>query len=605
MPAVWASNGALIHASPASGAPIIEALPPLPTAPAMTDRILALHRVDLEPADRLLAQLRAAGDVDDSAVVTVFDPVLQTYGVLNGHPRVQLMPLPFCEVSTSATPRAWAATRVLCAAIDELMAEALPEAVGAAWCGHWLQFVHLVSFGWQAIARQVARRLPGDRLHVLLPEPAYTFGFHSFLPGLVLSDQLRSAGVEVKLYGTPMPAADPPLLPDLLGADGAAAPDLLCHLPTCFYDGDSFVDEIRASGRRALVLPAQFYDTPTTGLARCPMVAPQVLTERLPATELESITRLLARLETLLVRELAPRLPAPALLHKQVAALLQGFRQHALVYFSLQQCLGARPPRTLLLSNHEGGYHGALLSFARQHGVQTLMVPHSKIFNVPVKSRGHAVQCLTHPLQGGDVVDLNGDRLPVARLDFREPLRQDATPPRPLAVVGVVLNALSDTNMLVPDLSAYVEGLRRLRQWCAAQGVDCRIRSRPNGSALVMLSAALGMTPEELAAHQGGGIADFGRGCDLVVGYDTPTSGCFELLAQGLAVVQASSRRLGPEEWSILDEQIAPQHTPAELLARLAAWHADPLALWRFRRDQQAQLAARRADALPLRHWLQ
>lgn len=575
----------------------------------MTDRILALHRVDLEPAARLLAQLHAAGDVDDSAVVTVFDPVVHTWAIFNGHPRVQLVPLPFCGVSTSATPRAWSATRSLCAALDELLAGELPEAVGAAWCGHWLQFVHLISLGWQSIARHVAQRLQGDRVHILLPDHAYAFGFHSFLPGLVVSDALRQAGLDVRLYGNPMPPVDAPLLPDVLPPDDGAPPELLVHLPTCFYDAATFVDEVRATGQRALVLPAPFYDPPTDGLPRCPMVAPAVLAARLPAATLARIDRLLARAGELLVRQLTPFVPAAGPLQRQVAALLEGLRHNALVFFSLQQCLGPaspnRPPRTLLLSNHEGGFHGALFSFARTTGARLLLVPHSKIFNVPVKSRGQDLLCLTHPLQGGEVVDLDGNRLPTAALDFREPLQQAGTPPEPLAVLGIVLNTLCDTGMVVPDLTAYVDGLRRVRRWCDERGIDCRIRSRPNGSALVMMSAALGVAPDALAEHQGGSISDFGRGCDLVVGWDTPTSGLFELLAQGIAVVQASSRRLGPEEWSIVDDRVVPQHTPDALLAALDGWHADPLGLWRLRRDQQARIAARRAQALPLRHWLQ
>jgi hypothetical protein len=574
----------------------------------MTDRILALHRVDLEPATRLLAQLRAAGDVDDSAVVTVFDPVVHTWAVFNGQPQVQLVPLPFCGVSTSATPRAWSATRSLCAALDELFTAELPEAVGNAWCGHWLQFVHLISLGWQSIARHVAQRLQGDRVHILLPDAPYAFGFHSFLPGLVVSEALRQAGLAVKLYANPLPPADAPLLPDVLqatmAADGKAPPDLLVHLPTCFYDADTFVDELRATGRPALVLPAQFYDPPTDGLPRCPMVAPAVLADRLPAATLARIERVLARTGDLLTQQLTPLVPAVGPLQRQVAALLDGLRHNALVFFSLQQCLGERPPRTLLLSNHEGGFHGALFSFARAAGARLVLVPHSKIFNVPVKSRGQDLLCLTHPLQGGEVVDLDGNRLPSATLDFRERLQADGAPPKPLAVLGIVLNTLCDTGMVVPDLPAYVDGLRRVRRWCADRGIDCRIRSRPNGSALVMMSAALGVSPDLLAEHQGGSIVDFARGCDVVVGYDTPTSGLFELLAQGITVVQASSRRLGPEEWTIVDDRVVPQHTPDALLAALDHWQADPLALWRLRRDQQAQLATRRAQALPLRHWL-
>ena len=570
----------------------------------MTDRILALHRVDLDHAARLLAQLRASGDVDDKAVVTVFDPVMHTYAVLNGHSQVQLIPLPHCEIASHAVPRAWAATRSLCADVAEVLSQHIPEASGAAWCAHWMQFVHLVSLGWRDMARQIAQRLQGDRVHVLLPDQPYAFGFHSFLPGLVVSDVLRSAGLPVKLYGTSLPPPDAPLLPDPLPADGAAAPDLLCHLPTCFYDAETFVDEVRASGRNALVLPAQFYDCPTEGLTRSRMVAPAVLAARLPAATLACIDSLMAPLAEVLGRHWAPRLPAPGLLQKQVAAVLDGLRHNALMFHALDQALGAQPPKRLLLSNHEGGCHGALFSFAKRHGIQILLVPHSKIFNVPVKSRDHDVLCLTHPLQAGDVYDLHGDRLNVGWLDFREPLQHSGSPPRPLATLGVVLNSLSDTGMLVPDLAAYVDGLRRLRQWCETHGVACRLRSRPNGSALVMLSAALGVSPESLAQEQGGSITDFGRGCDLVVGYDLPTSGLFDLLSQGLPVVQARCRQLGPEEWPIVDDRVVPRHGLPALLAQLDGWHADPVALWRFRRDQQAQVAARRATVMPLRHWL-
>jgi hypothetical protein len=156
---------------------------------------------------------------------------------------------------------------------------------------------------------------------------------------VVVSDVLRSAGLSVQLYASVVPPADAPLLPDVLPADGAGSPDLLVHLPTCYYDADTFVDEVQASGRRALVLPAQFYDAPTDGLPRCPMVAPRVLAARLPAADLVRIDRLLGRLGELLTRHLGPFVPAAALLQRQVAALLEGFRHNALVFFTLEQAL--------------------------------------------------------------------------------------------------------------------------------------------------------------------------------------------------------------------------------------------------------------------------
>ena len=576
----------------------------------MTDRILALHRMDLGVAAQLQAQLQAqmAGRLAPGAapaaapILTVLDPVLHTHAVFNGFPQAQLAPLPFCDISTGVVPRAWAATRTLCAALDEVLAGLVPEAAGAAWCGHWLQHLHMATLGYRHMARLAAAPWAGDRLHVLLPDLPYAFGHHSFAPGLVLSDALRAAGVAVQLYASDLPPWHPPMLPDVLASD--AAVDLLCHLPTCFYDAAGFSAEILASGRRTLVLPSQTYDVPTDGLPRCGLVAPAALALHLPADLLARIDDTLQRAAAVLVQHLVPLLPGAGCLHKQVQALLAGLRHNALVFFTLVQRFARQPPAVLLMSNHDAGLHGALYSFARRCQVRTLQVPHSKIFNVPLKSRGHDVLCLTHALQGGDVLDLHGDRMPTAVLDFGESLRFDAAPTRPLATLGIVLNTLSDMGMVVPDLPRYLDGLRRLRQWCAAQGVQCRLRCRPNGSAMALLCGALGITPADLVAHQDGPITDFGRGCDLVIGYDTPTSGLFELLDQGLPVMQALCRRLGPEEWSMVDAKVVPHLPVDQVLPRLAAFRDEPLALWQFRQDQLGQYARARSRAMPLRHWL-
>jgi len=42
----------------------------------------------------------------------------------------------------------------------------------------------------------------------------------------------------------------------------------------------------------------------------------------------------------------------------------------------------------------------------------------------------------------------------------------------------------------------------------------------------------------------------------------------------------------------------------ADVLERLQAFVADPLALWRFKREQTAQYLRAGADAQPLRAWL-
>lgn len=568
----------------------------------MTERILALHRMDLALADQLSQQL--AGQTGRPApLVTVFDPVLLTHAYSLGLSTVRLLPTPDCDIELGGTARALAGTRLLQAALDPLLAELVPEAPGTVWCGRWLVQLQLTALGYARIARAMAPALADGPVHVLLPELPHRYGFHSFVPGLVLSDELRRAGLAVQLYSSPLPPWDEPLLPDpASAADGPV--DLLCHLPTCFADAGLFADEIRASGRAALNLPAQLFDAPLDGVPRSAQATPQQLAERLAPAQQARLASVLDRAGQLLSQQLAPLLPGSRLAQVQVEALVEGLRHNALLYFALCERFDARPPATLLLSNHDTGLHGALLSFARRHGLRTLLVPHAKIFNEVVTSTGHDPLCLTHPLQGGEVADLDGARLPRAALDFGEAWQLPATPCRPLATLGLVLNSVAANAMCVVDLRVYLDGLRRLLAWCQAQGIECRVRCRPNGSSLALLCAQLGLSLEDLMQHQAGSITDFGAGCDLVLGYDVPTSGVFELLRHGTPVLQALCRRLAPHEARIVDSGTVPQLGLDEVVARLDGLRADPLQLWRFAREQRSRYLAASAQALPLRHWL-
>lgn len=575
----------------------------------MAHRIAALHRIDLSSAAQLAQQLRDhPGGKGEEPIVTVVDPALLNHAHANGMPQVQLITLPDCDIVHGVYTQTLAATRMMCAEADAVMAELVPTARGAAWCGHWLQFLHHTAIGYRNIGLQLAARLQGDTVHVLLPDLPHRFGYHSYVPGLLVSDTLRSAGIAVQLYSCSTPGWDAPLMADPLSpeaADPAAgAVDLLCHLPTCFYDSALFASEIVAANRQALVLPSPLFDVPLAGLPRSAMASPDEIARRLPAALQEQLGSTLQRLEALLFKRMTSLLPSARLAQTQVHALVEGYRQNALLYLALEQRFSGRPPRTLLISNHDVGFHGALHSFARKHGMRTLMLPHAKVYPDPLTSYGHDIQCLAHPLQGGDVLDLDGSAMPWAALDFGAAYQVPSAPPEPLATLGIVLNAVSLNNMPLVALQLYVRGLVQLRDWCTAQAVDCRIRCRPNGSVMSMLVDELKLCPDDLVRDQEGSIADFGAGCNLVLGYDVPTSGVLELLQHGVPVIQALCRRLGLQEWRSIDPAVVPQWQLPQVIERLTEFRRDGLELWRFRRQQVSQHAAASSSALPLRAWL-
>lgn len=569
----------------------------------MTDRILALHRIDLTAAMQLARQAQAQGQ--PRPVVTVLDPVVQNFAHSMGLGQVDLLPLPDADIALGAAAKAQAATRLLVGAADAVMARLVPEARGAAWCGHWLRMLLLSCHGFTHIGRLLAQRAGQDSFRLLLPDQAHRYGHHSFVPGLTVYQQLRAAGVPAQLFGGVAPAWDPDLLPDPgLPTEAGPEVDILCHLPTCFYDHGLFEDELLTTGQRCLVLPGPVFDVPTDRLPRCPLVAPQTLADRVPAAWQAELEACLDRLGAVLSEHLGPLLPAERLLQAQVKALLDGYRHNAWLFHALQARFSGRPPKQLLISNHDVGVHGALLSFARHHRLPVRVLPHAKVFNFALPSYGHELLCLHHPLQGGEAVDLDGNRLAMAALDFAEPLQHPGGAVRPLRSLGIVLNGLSANAMCLVDLPQYLAGLATLRDWCVQHGVAWQLRCRPNESAALAMAAHLGLPLQALVDAQQGSLLDFARRHDLVLGFDVPTSGLHELLRQGVPVLQASVRRLSPEEWRIVDPNLVPVLTVAQALQRLADFHAQPLALWQWGHQQFAKVVQACSAAQPLRRWL-
>ena len=571
----------------------------------MTHRILLLHRLDMAAASLLASQLLQKGELREAPVITVLDPVLHTYACINGMPDAQLLQLPgYDDDAPEAAARALASARLMTGQADELMAELIPEARGAAWLTFWLRMLLTTVYACRGMARALAKQTVGDTVHLLLPDQPHRYGYHSFMPGLVINEGLRAAGQSPRLYVNPLPPHDAPMLPDPMTAPVGLAVGILCHIPTCFADSALFSAELQASGQAVLVMPSQVYDVVTDPLPRCGLVPSAVLAARLPAPQRAALDAVLDRLGGVLTQHLGLLVSGAGMVQKQVVALVEAYRMNALLFFAMQAHFADRPPKTMVLSNHDVGLHGALVSFARRHRMHTVMVPHAKIFNGVVASYGHDILCLTHPLQGGEVIDLDGYRMPTGTLDFAKTLQVAAVPPKPLATLGVALNAVSANAISLVDMHSYLPGLRQLLDWCATQRIECRIRCRPNGSAFAMLCTELGLKTEELLAHQAGSMVEYAQGCDLVLCYDIPTSGAFDLLDQGIPVAQVLCRRLEPEHCRMADARVLPRWPVAETLQQLARFKTDPLALWRFRHTQICQRARAGEAALPLRAWL-
>lgn len=559
----------------------------------MAGLIAVTHRLDLPTAALLVEQQQAR--------VLVVDPLQQL--------RVLQHPLPAPEVyahideavTRRAASEAHARTVALSRVLAPLLQRVAPGADVVPWSAHRFQQLFWTALGYRYVWQQVTAELRPERWHVLLPRQPHRYGGHSFLPGLMLVEQLQARGLPHAAYVIDVPALEGGRLPDLRRLPGDV--ELLAHLPTCFHDAAYFEEELLASGLRCALLSAEVYDVPMEKLPASGLVDAGEVRGLLPSPAVATLDALAEPVCRLLREHLAPFIRQAAFLDTQVQSLWQGLHAQGLLSLWLDQHFEGRLPHRLLLSNHDATMHGALLSFAARHALPVSLVPHSKVFNQPVfNSDGLQLQCLHHGLQGGPCVDLGGRLLPAQRLAYPGAWQQPAAPR--LATVGVVLNGLSANGISLLNVEAYAAGLRRLADGCRALGLTLRWRIRLAETPVLLLAERLGLTADDLLADTHGSLLDFGRGCDLVIGCDAPTSGLHELLREGIAVMQMEMRPLARDEWSIVDSGVAPRMNGVELLDRLRLMADNPAHFAEFCAAQHRRALDSQQGAQPLRHWL-
>jgi hypothetical protein len=560
----------------------------------LSEFVIAVHRFDLATA-ALLAEQRGAR-------LLVVDPVMHGRTLAQGLPAPLLYSRLNAAVAHGAAAQARAATLGLSRALGALLDPLVPGAAAAAWSTHRFNQLFWTAIGYREIWHELLDQQSASHWHVLLPRQPHCYGTHSFVPGLMLIEQLQRRDLAHTAYGFDCPGLDEAQLPDLRRLP--YAPELLCHVPTCFHDAAYLDEEIRASGLRCGVLSAQVYDTELPGLPASGLIAASEVAQLLEPGQLARVQALANPVQRVLSAHLQPMIAQRAFLDTQVAALWQALQAQCLLYLWLEQHYAAHPPRQLLLSNHDATVHGALLSFAHTHRLAVTVMPHSKINNQAVPVDGLTPLCLHHGLQDGPSLDWAGRSLPALRLLYPGSWHFDPERSQGLETVGVVLNGLSANGMCMLNFEQYLDGLRELQRWAQALGIRLRWRIRAAENPLLLLAETLQLSADELAQDGQGSLLEFAQGCDLCLGYDVPTSGLHELLRHGVAVLQAEIRPLARSDWSIVDARVAPRHSLPELLDRLHVMKANPAEFRDFRRRQHRAAQDSQQGAQPLRHWL-
>lgn len=566
-------------------------------ATALDSLLVLTHRLDI-PAARHIASLHP------EARLVVICPHLADRCHSEGL-AVELLRLPVGDPVQQAYGAARRAARELQRRADAVLATLDDAAPHCDWLQQELFYLCYTMLGYRALWQRVLAAMPPARWLVPVAELPFRYGAHSCLPALALLEQRGLQGHAMQAFSHPLPALDADPLPDLEAPSVAGEAVLLSHLPTCFYDHAHFeqalLDHVADGGGVCMNLPAPHYDVPLPRLNSAPLQALEQARQQLGASACAAIDAAAETLETVMREALTPLVASPRYRDPQARALAAGWRRLLVFSALLRRRFDVQPPRRMLLSNHDTGLHGPLLSLARRHRARVVLVPHSKIFNAPVPAvPGLDLHCAAHPMQGVPAWNAQGQAVVAHALAFPEALGWTAERPRPLRTLGVLLSGVSYNGLCGADLPRYVAGLAQLREWAAQRDVALRIRCKPSEPLVALLTAGLKVSADALFADMAGSLSDFIRGCDLCLSYDMPTSASVELLRGGVPTLHVVLRPQLLEEQALVNVSLVPRVFMSELLDRLNHFHADPVNLWTLGRDQFQAYVRAWAGARPL-----
>lgn len=569
----------------------------------MEQLLIILNSLDIEPARSAAARLSHYRTL-------TFDPALHDELLESGLANVEFVDFEDCptfaELHNGSRERALAAERELHAAI----AGYLPGVDNFSWLHLNWYYLFIASHWYDALGADFCDRYAarfGDATPIVFinDNPALFF-WPSYVPAIALLQAFTTAGIEFKAYTYGERADETDAIPMLLDLPHDAPGerwDLLVHLPTCMHDSRMLEAEIVASGKSVIAVAAKYWDLPlpaarSIGLARGPNLAPHLS----PALQ-DQLANVGARLEQRIDAILAPVLRSESYRHRQCVQLASLYKSQLLAYWLAQQFFAGRPPRKMLLSDHDSGFHGPLLAYAEVNRIPVLFVPHSKT-TADIQFSRDTVRCLTHPIQGDSIDDALGRRVSTITLAYPEHFSGSSATPEPLRKVGLLLNSMSLNGVFVSSYEVYMAGIARIVGWCRARGVELVVRGRPGHTMHALLEPVTGIDAATLKAGMEQPLAAFAAGCDLCLMYDAPTTAEIEFLKNGVPIMNPVPEGLAKYEAVIADTTVVPRGTIEEVLFKLDSFVADQANFHSFRTSQFARYVGGFADAQTLRSLL-
>ncbi len=444
----------------------------------------------------------------------------------------------------------------------------------------------------------------GAKLHLVMYDNPSESVFPSFIPSLLLMQKLRTENIVFSAYTYGKKSEDSDLIPNLCGSFGTQHSDsILVHIPTCLYDHAYIDEELSASEKYIINMQSKNWDirinaSETVGLMNIKDIDDEFKNKYMQV--IDDFSNCIAnKLENILEAFIV----SPAYRTRQCEFITNSFKSQLVTYYLLQEHFKYNKPSKILLSEHDTGFHGPIISFASQNNIPVLLVPHSKSISMTEYHYNNMV-AFTHPIQNEAVFNGDGKRVPTFKLAYPERFVSSSVFPKPIKIIGLLLNGFALNGVYSVQYRLYMDGIIKICQWCKLNNIELRVRCRPGLSMLASISAETGLNINSLSNDLNMTLIDFANSIDLCLMYDTPTSAALDFLSNSVPILNPTPRDISCFETPRIDNRIIPSGSVNAIIHTLETFVSDTMNLHFFRNKQFKEYLDSFDGSYPLRYFL-
>lgn len=562
----------------------------------MENSIIIINAADIPPALQIARNL-------SSYTVYTFDPILVDPISASGLRNIVYTPFDNCplyhELDASAHSAAFDLERTLDLEVRDIVSEVSIEG----WQHLNLYYIFITLKWYTALWENFGNQLAGTKVHLFICDTPGSYYFNSFIPSILLLWNLKSNDIEFSGFTYGSKDDDGHLIPELPeGNQNEELEQLLIHLPTCWYDINYFFQEMISTGKTLINIEAKNFNIPLPAIKTLALTELESTLANLPEEIRTKINNFSRKLAEKLDRILQPHLVIPNYRQRQTQQISNTYCAQLVTYYQLSRYFKNSKPSRIVLSDHDAGFHGPIISFAQKHSLPVILLPHSKCVN-DIEFKYRNITVLSHPIHGQEIFDANHKSVLNFKIAYPETFRSSSIVGE-IRTISLLLNSLSLNGFYFTRYQPYMQGIRQIVSWCNQNGIVLKIRCKPSYSIINLLERDIGVSAAELTRNANETMDQHAESCDLCLMYDMPTTGALHFLKCSIPILNPIVEYLAPSEMTLGNARLVPQESVENTLLRLKWFTSDPTTLFYFRAEQFRNYMALFQIARPLRAYL-